>query len=152
MNKVCKTCQDELSLDSFSKGQGKFKKLNVCKVCDAKARMERYWSMTPEQHQASKEAQRVREYKRNYNLEHDLALSLAKCRLGECKICNKITKLVVDHCHETKVVRGLICDSCNKVLGHSFDNPETLIKAAKYLRENTMTEVFLDTPLPADGE
>ena len=152
MNKICKSCSLELSLDSFSKGQGKHKKLNVCKACDAKARMERYWSMTPEQHEASKQAQKVREYKRNYGLAHDVALSLANNRIGECKICSKVTKLVVDHCHSTKVVRGLICDNCNKMLGHSFDNPQTLIKAAEYLRSNTMQEVLAGAELQdADG-
>lgn len=140
MNKVCKSCSIEQPLDSFSKGQGKYKKLNVCKTCDSKARMERYWSMTPDEHEASKTAQKVREYKRNYGLEHDVAVSLANNRIGECKICSRVTKLCVDHCHDTKVVRGLICDNCNKMLGHSFDNPQTLVKAAEYLRSNTMID------------
>jgi hypothetical protein len=151
MNKTCKTCNIEKPIDLFSKGNGKYKKLNVCKVCDAQARRDRYWSMTPEQKQTRREAQRIQEYKRNYGLEESLALSLAKCRIGECKICNKVTKLVVDHCHETKVVRGLICDNCNKMLGHSFDNPSTLIKAAEYLRKNTMVTIYEgNTPEPAD--
>jgi hypothetical protein len=153
MNKICKTCSLELPLDSFSKGQGKYKKLNVCKICDANARRNRYWSMSAEEHEQSKERQRIREYKRNYGLKHDVAVSLAKNRIGECKICSKVTKLVVDHCHDTNVVRGLICDNCNKMLGHSFDNPQTLIQAAEYLRNNTMVEIqeICNTPLPADS-
>ena len=141
MNKVCKSCSQELALEFFSKGQGKYQKLNVCKTCDAKARMDRYWSASEEERAQHKINNRIGAYKRNYGLKHDVAVSLAKNRIGECQICSKVTKLVVDHCHDTKIVRGLICDSCNKVLGHSFDNPQTLIKAAEYLRNNTMTEI-----------
>jgi protein-arginine kinase activator protein McsA len=151
MNKTCKSCLLDLSLDLFSKGQGKYKKLNVCKTCDAKRRMESYWNAPKEKHEQFKINNRIGAYKRNYGLKHDVAVSLAKNRIGECQICSKVTKLVVDHCHETKVVRGLICDSCNKVLGHSFDNPQTLVKAANYLRNNTMTEIQ-ETPLPAEEQ
>ena len=152
ITKICKTCANEQPLDSYSKGQGKYKKLNVCKTCDAKGRMERYWSMTPEQHEESNIKQRISDYKRVYGLEHDLAVSLANNRIGECKICNRVTKLCVDHCHNTKVVRGLICDSCNKMLGHSFDNPQTLVKAAEYLRSNTMIQINADEAQLEDAD
>ena len=142
IHKICKACFVEKPLELFSKGQGKYKKLNVCRICDAQARNKRYWAMTPEQHEVSKEAQRVREYKRIYGLNDSIALSLAKCRVGDCKICSKLTKLVVDHCHKTNMVRGLICDSCNKMLGHSFDNPDTLMKAVHYLSNNAATDIF----------
>ena len=139
--KTCKQCKLDLSLDKYSKGSGKWRLSNVCKECDAIGRKERYWGIPEEKRERLKINNRISAYKRNYGLKHDVAVSLAKNRIGECKICNKVTKLVVDHCHDTKVVRGLICDSCNKMLGHSFDNPQTLIKAAEYLRNNTMTEI-----------
>ena len=34
-----------------------------------------------------------------------------------CHICGRSGYLVVDHNHSTGLVRGLLCDSCNKLLG-----------------------------------
>ena len=42
--------------------------------------------------------------------------------------------LYVDHCHRTKVIRGLLCHKCNVALGHMNDDPEQLERAANYLR------------------
>lgn len=55
---------------------------------------------------------------------------------GKCKICKTAEgTLVVDHCHGTGKIRGLLCGLCNRLLGHAKDNPEILIKAATYLKE-----------------
>jgi hypothetical protein len=42
-------------------------------------------------------------------------------------------KLVVDHCHNSERVRGLLCQSCNNMLGFAKDNSESLRKAATYV-------------------
>lgn len=42
-------------------------------------------------------------------------------------------RLVIDHCHERNVLRGLLCDLCNHMLGHAKDNADTLRKAADYI-------------------
>ena len=56
---------------------------------------------------------------------------------GKCAICNVIpTKpLVVDHCHATHKVRGLLCSECNKGLGFLKDSVELLGCAIKYLEQ-----------------
>ena len=41
--------------------------------------------------------------------------------------------LLVDHCHDSKAIRGLLCHNCNTILGASKDNPNILAEAIKYL-------------------
>jgi hypothetical protein len=40
---------------------------------------------------------------------------------------------MIDHCHSSGRVRGVLCHSCNVGIGHLRDNPATLRSAAAYL-------------------
>lgn len=48
---------------------------------------------------------------------------ISKSQDDKCLICNKIKKLVPDHCHKTYLNRGLLCISCNGNLGWYENNP-----------------------------
>jgi hypothetical protein len=54
-----------------------------------------------------------------------------------CEICNtEIDKSYdIDHCHTAKIVRGILCHSCNVALGFFKDNVGTLKSAIKYLEK-----------------
>lgn len=61
---------------------------------------------------------------------------------GVCAICKTpITdvgrKLVIDHCHSTGKIRGLLCGQCNMGLGAFKDNIQNLKQAIGYLEEYT---------------
>ena len=60
----------------------------------------------------------------------------------ECVICGSTEKLVVDHCHTTNQIRGMLCNHCNRGLGHFRDDPELLEFARIYLLSysNTTSE------------
>lgn len=57
---------------------------------------------------------------------------------GCCAICDLHQSesdrvLVVDHCHTTGEIRGLLCHICNSGIGKLKDSPMLLRKAADYL-------------------
>ena len=53
-----------------------------------------------------------------------------------CLICENKRDLVLDHDHTSGKNRGMLCDTCNRGLGYFKDNPDLLIKAAKYILDN----------------
>jgi len=56
---------------------------------------------------------------------------------GRCALCDRKPKeLVVDHCHETGVVRGLVCRGCNVALGRLGDNLESIKRVIEYLERS----------------
>jgi hypothetical protein len=63
----------------------------------------------------------------------DEALLKLKAEVKHCVICGVNEKLVVDHDHKTGEVRGLLCNHCNRGLGHFRDDPMLLEFAAQYL-------------------
>ena len=86
---------------------------------------------------------------RKHNLKHRYGITeeqydqMLVQQKHSCKICgHKPDKcqtqpdkpLYVDHCHQTKIIRGLLCHKCNVALGHMNDDPEQLERAASYLR------------------
>lgn len=53
---------------------------------------------------------------------------------GQCWICNSFQPVLhVDHCHDTKKVRGVLCQKCNQGIGLFNENIETMNAAIEYL-------------------
>lgn len=63
----------------------------------------------------------------------DAALKQIKADVQECVICGDAGPLVVDHDHTTGKVRGMLCNHCNRGLGHFRDRPDLLEFARMYL-------------------
>jgi len=67
------------------------------------------------------------------NVISDTALKAMKRSTHECVICGANEPLVVDHDHTTGKVRGMLCNHCNRGLGHFRDDPMLLEFARVYL-------------------
>lgn len=74
---------------------------------------------------------------RVYGLEPGGYARLLAFQGGKCWICQRATgrarRLAVDHDHATGKPRGILCSPCNRLLGHVRDDPEVLLRAARYL-------------------
>jgi Recombination endonuclease VII len=61
-------------------------------------------------------------------------------QLGACAICGcplrRDASTHVDHCHETRTVRGLLCSRCNQALGLMRESPTFLRTAAAYIERS----------------
>lgn len=77
---------------------------------------------------------------RRYGLDLERYGLLLYEQEGRCASCghepvgNEV--LAVDHDHETDIVRGLLCDRCNRSAGLMQESPEALRALADYLERN----------------
>ena len=151
--RVCSKCRIEKSLSNFTKDKNrKYGRRYTCKECDSKAGIK--WRKQHPGRAAAIVAKSYRKHRAKRILEGRCYhsgitvkeyLEMFRTHNGKCDICGvshlELNKgLCIDHNHETGKVRGLLCDSCNKMLGHSKDNPVLLEKAAVYLRKEFANE------------
>jgi len=71
------------------------------------------------------------------NLITDEQLKYNLSTIKSCELCGRDDQLVVDHDHIKNKYRGLLCNHCNRGLGHFRDDPEILFKAIQYLQKST---------------
>lgn len=163
--KGCSVCGDILSLDCFVKTgkvnkQGIIGYRSNCRYCKHVEQFTRKGSKPRNKNDfwhrhglrdenfidksgkpRNQERDRVNFIRRVYSVDFEKALSLYKESVsGSCEICKKSPEdngkaLAVDHCHSNGHVRGILCEQCNKGLGHFKDNSEVMKNAIKYLND-----------------
>jgi hypothetical protein len=161
--KVCVQCGQELPLDRYYVHPTTGRPRAKCKQCicdDEKARYrkdpERVRSRLRERYRTSAEVRaKTREYNRNWAernperhkqaqrrswLKRKYAVTVEwydaamEAQDGRCRVCkSKPDHLVVDHCHRTGAVRGLLCHGCNVALGFLEEDPDRAIALAEYI-------------------
>lgn len=78
---------------------------------------------------------REKSYQDKYGITVEDYNQMLELQNGCCAICLEefVETGHVDHDHATGAVRELLCISCNNMLGRAKDNPDILLRAAKYI-------------------
>lgn len=116
--KTCKRCGSNKNRRCFVKNKSCKDGLNGwCKDCSKDALLISKYDITLNQYNSTLKQQ---DYK------------CAICRTD--KPGGRRNTFVVDHCHSSGNVRGLLCNHCNTGIGKLKDSPELLLKAIEYLK------------------
>jgi hypothetical protein len=87
---------------------------------------------------------------KRYGLTLDQFEKLLVEHNSQCAICG-CPYQVIDHNHETGIVRGLLCHRCNRALGMLKDNSELFEKASAYLKTYGGYRPMVRTPVCESG-
>jgi len=125
-------------------GEQRLLNYKKCKECLKKSTTNSAnWRLRhPEKYLAfRKRGQRNYTLKRNFNMTREQYEELKQRQNNLCAICDRTTEengkdLAVDHVHGSNpiIIRGLLCDICNRAVGLLRDNPMLFLKASIYLR------------------
>jgi hypothetical protein len=144
-SKLCIKCQQWLPLSNFYReARVKSGVTARCKVCMKSDALDSYQTHKEQILQKHKVAycpvkERAKKLRLAYGLSFDDYETMLATQNHSCLICGSTDphhnseKFVVDHCHLTNKVRGLLCSHCNLGLGNFKDNPQSLKMAADYL-------------------
>jgi ribosomal protein L34E len=118
---TCNRCGDRQTVDKFpQRSYGTYR----CSKC---------LRAVADEHQLARQGSSTEEYR-----------TLFAAQDGKCAICgalhghrsqyDRVCRFAVDHDHRTDKVRGLLCNNCNRGLGHFKDSIENLESALRYLK------------------
>lgn len=142
MKKTCKKCATEKSLDCFSRAAKSPDGLQYwCKDCMRINEVARYRANPERKRELARERYRADRKRgaryylgRRVQREFGLTLEEYDALVAQpCGLCGRTEDIVLDHCHETNVVRGPLCQVCNKAIGMLGDDPARLRAAADYI-------------------
>lgn len=138
--KVCKKCGEAKPLDAFGKDASTRDRLTRwCREC--RNQRERWEGKT------TPEAQRRYALKHQYGITTEQFDEMLAAQFWECAACTTVygegEPFHVDHDHACcpgyrscgKCIRGILCRSCNIILGHAKDDSLRLESLAVYLRK-----------------
>lgn len=142
LEKWCRECYTRKPVADFYRDRSKKDgHNNICKPC-YHVRFKTPAQMRQQRLRGREHYKRNPLKRRDYTLRAKYGITLEdyngrfEAQNKRCAICYTDAPnphWALDHCHETNVVRGILCHPCNTLLGHAKDSVETLQSAIKYL-------------------
>ena len=135
-NKKCKRCGLVKPRTEFTRiVRCKNAVIPNCRICEAEVAREKY-ARTPKEKTAL--INRKSKLKRAFGLTLEQYDEMLAAQGGVCAICGSDKPagrgaFIVDHCHITGRIRGLLCTQCNTGIGHLRDSISILKQAITYL-------------------
>jgi hypothetical protein len=120
--KTCTECGIEKPVEEFHLNSSGYRR-SRCKPCH---------SVRTASQQSRSGYKRARHLSK-YGLTVQTYAALVAAQDGRCAACGVRSELVVDHCHASGAVRGLLCIRCNTALG-VIENQELVDQLQTYLR------------------
>ena len=108
-------------------------RMSECKKCQSE-RAKKWREKNPNE-------AKNREIQRSYGISLKDYLEMKEKQQLLCAICKKKEILVIDHNHKNGIVRGLLCQSCNHLLGNAKEDISILKKAILYLNEQKISKM-----------
>lgn len=140
--KTCTLCKETKPVSEYwpdrRRSDGTQARCKSCRTAERRAWRARNPDADRRRYWANPERERERHLVRKYGVDLGEYQRLFDAQGGRCAVCRKEQQRAfdVDHDHATGAVRGLLCTSCNRMIGHGGDSPETLEAAAAYLRSS----------------
>jgi len=136
---ICKAC---ISIDYFANHEKEKAKRKEHYNSNKAVYLEKAYNWREQNPEKRQLSEKKRSLKKKYNLDWSDYLVMFEVQDGKCAICNiplsvhvneYFPSACVDHCHKTGKIRGLLCYSCNLVLGYARDDVSILDSAKAYL-------------------
>lgn len=131
--KICTKCKKEFPATPeyfYKRAVSKYNLRSECKKCTKK------FKKSPKG-----QVNRMKEILKRHNLTLNEYDQMFEQQSGMCYICGQTEigcRLCVDHNHQTNNIRGLLCRSCNILLGYleRMKRDNFIKKAEQYLKNN----------------
>jgi hypothetical protein len=141
--KQCKTCNEIKPLSEFYTTKSKAGFQSSCKECIKATALA--W------HYANPEQKASTTLKRKYGITLEQKIEMLAAQNNCCAMCGDaiedVSSACVDHCHDSTVLRDILCSSCNLGLGHFRDSTERLERGILYLEKHATKNTT--PPVPA---
>ncbi len=151
---TCKACNKEYRDAHREENRSRCTKYRLNNMDRANARNSEWYHANPERAKANRDAWKANNkdkvkkdakhhhLKKRYNLTFESFEALLLLQNNRCGCCGDefpdASKIHVDHCHNTNIVRGLLCRRCNVAEGLM----ETIARCEQLLRYMKKNELF----------